>query len=287
MGIDLLGSMRKYIHEAFWVKVDFPLVGPLPVNVLALSALAAAGGVFPPIWLIGLGVEVAFIFLLATSQRFQRYVDAMDMQYVRQKERQSRPPQRERILAELSAQAKKRIARLTEIQMKILDLYRKFQVDDFTFRQNSEALQKLLLSYARLLFAHESIQTHWSGNAEEIQKEVSEIEKELDAGDQTAELKTSKVRTLEILRMRLENQKRKENILEEIDSELRRIESQFDLALENAAISSKPYTVSSDVLFDVTKLDSALPQALFEEAELPEDPAPYTPPQRGRMRMRE
>jgi hypothetical protein len=55
---------------------------------------------------------------------------------------------------------------------------------------------------------------------------------------------------------------------EEIESELNRIEAQFDLALENAAMSSTPQAISSDLAIDLARFDAAL-SALPRERETP------------------
>ena len=43
------------------------------------------------------------------------------------------------------------------------------------------------------------------------------------------------------------NMRRREDALEEIDSDLLRVEAQVDLVLENATIQGKPQTISTDI----------------------------------------
>jgi hypothetical protein len=69
---------------------------------------------------------------------------------------------------------------------------------------------------------------------------------------------------------------------EEIESELRRIEAQFDLALENAAMSSTPQAISSDLANDLARFDAAL-SALPASPE-PAPAAGSRPPVRARVR---
>ena len=49
------------------------------------------------------------------------------------------------------------------------------------------------------------------------------------------------------MKKRLANIRRREQTLEEIDSDLTRVEAQVDLILENATMQSKPQTISTDI----------------------------------------
>jgi len=60
-------------------------------------------------------------------------------------------------------------------------------------------------------------------------------------------VRESKRATLNILKKRLNNLHRKAETLEEIDSDLVRIEAQVDLVRENAGMQSKPQTISADI----------------------------------------
>src|SRR5262249_32257884 len=65
--------------------------------------------------------------------------------------------------------------------------------------------------------------------------------------DETPALRQSKTATVDILKRRLANIQRREQSLEEVESDLTRVESQVDLILDNAAMQGKPQTISSDL----------------------------------------
>jgi hypothetical protein len=68
--------MWRYLKAAFLGRVSVPLLGALPVNAMAVAAVAVLGLLHPAVWLAGLGLETAYLFLTATSERFQKTVDA-------------------------------------------------------------------------------------------------------------------------------------------------------------------------------------------------------------------
>ena len=52
---------------------------------------------------------------------------------------------------------------------------------------------------------------------------------------------------LNILKKRIATMRKKEQTLEEIESDLTRIDNQVDLILENATVQGKPQTISTDI----------------------------------------
>lgn len=67
--------MLKYFKSAFWVRQPVPLLGDLPVHVLALVPFVVLGLLHPGFWLMGLGLGAGFLTMLAMSPRFQRITD--------------------------------------------------------------------------------------------------------------------------------------------------------------------------------------------------------------------
>lgn len=68
--------MFRYLSAAFFVRPHIPGLGRMPVNVLAVASLGILGFGNPGFWLLGLGLEAAFLTALATHPRFQRLVRA-------------------------------------------------------------------------------------------------------------------------------------------------------------------------------------------------------------------
>ncbi len=72
--------MLRYLKAAFLVVVDLPALGRVPANILGRSAFAVFGFGEPAFWLLGIGLETAFLFALAYNARFQKVVDAQALQ---------------------------------------------------------------------------------------------------------------------------------------------------------------------------------------------------------------
>jgi len=274
--------MFRYLSAAFMARPRIPGLGEVPFNLLALAGFAIVGLASPAFWFLGLGLEAAYLFSLASNSRFREIVDARSV---------PAPPLRrqsagwEQLVGELGGQERSRLLELKAKLQRVISLYDRFHADDITSGQNRESLLALLGHYARLLQARENLALQWTDDdANELRDQAGVIETQLKQAGLSVELRNSKMRTLEIVQARIENQKRRDQMREEIESELNRIEAQFDLALENAAMSSTPQAISSDLAIDLARFDAAL-AALPRERETPAAPEPRRAATgRGRVR---
>jgi hypothetical protein len=236
----------RYIKSAFLVGVDVQGLGRIPLNALAVAGVGIFGIAEPAVWLLGLGAEVIVISSLAFNKRFQNWVDATSFKR-----------SDDQVAAESAAMARilppDSKARLTKLQAKCeqtLQMYRNLQSDDFEFtiETNREALKKLQSTYLKLLVARQHLIELDSPDAEHALKaQLVNLETDLRKLDDSPAVHESKTATLNILKKRLRNLYRKAETLEEIDSDLMRIEAQVDLVRENAGMQSKPQTISADI----------------------------------------
>jgi hypothetical protein len=274
--------MLRYLGAAFTARPRLPGLGEVPVNLLALAGFGIVGLASPAFWFLGLGLEVAYLFGLASNTRFREIVDSRGAPVPH-----PRPAGAgwEQLVGELSGQERSRLLELKAKLQRVIAMYDRFHPDDLTSGQNRESLLALLGHYARLLQARENLALQWTDDDDrELREQAAAIETQLRQSGLSEELRNSKTRTLEIVQARIENQKRRTQMGEEIESELNRIEAQFDLALENAAMSSTPQAISSDLAIDLARFDAAL-AALPRERDEPA--APQTrrgAPARGRVR---
>ena len=68
----------RYLWAAFNAR---PLGMPLPPNWFGLGALGLLGAfISPGFWVLGVGLELAYLALLARNARFRRTVDAQQTQ---------------------------------------------------------------------------------------------------------------------------------------------------------------------------------------------------------------
>jgi hypothetical protein len=233
-----------YLKAAFFVGVDVPALGRVPVNALATVAFAILGFGHPGFWLLGLAAEAAILPTLAFNKRFQNVVDATE----RQVTSGDSQVKRNALIKSLPPDDRQRIEALDRKCAKVLDVYRNAQAEDFLIETNRDALDNLKWVYTKLFIARFHLMTAGTDDtAESLQRKIQSIENDLQDAQETAALRQSKAATLDILKRRLANIERREQSLEEVESDLTRVESQVDLILDNAAMQGKPQTISTDL----------------------------------------
>jgi hypothetical protein len=232
-------SFWDYVREAFHWKSALPLLGSLPLNKMGLGAFVVAGLANPGFWLLGAAFEISLLFGLASSQRFQKLVEAQ-----RLLDSQSTWKEKvERAVVRLSVANRERYRALLAECRRILGDAESLDSDSLgQFRDlRTRSLSQLLTIFLRLLGSKELIEANLpTVDAAELKREASEVEKRLSTMNEETPLKRSLQGTLEIHRRRLENMERALESLRVIDAELERIEKQVELIREETAVSGKP-----------------------------------------------
>lgn len=236
--------MFRYLKSAFLVGVDVPYLGRVPVNVLGASAFLILGFAQPAFWFLGVALEVGVLSSLAFNPRFQKYIDGQSLQMTQEDAEQKRRS----LINILDPLARKRLSALTEKCAQVLNVYITQQTENYVVESNEQALKTLQWVYLKLLVAQHHLQAPGTQATEEVlETKIKELGRDLQDPSETDSLRQSKGATLEILKKRLANMRRREQSLEEIESDLTRIENQVDLILENATIQGKPATISTDI----------------------------------------
>lgn len=236
--------MWRYIKSAFLIRVDVPVLGQVPVNALLSAAFAILGFAQPGFWLLGLAVESVVIAGLAFNPRFQKYVQSQQLETAKSDDETNR----RMLIQVLDTSAKNRITLLGAKCSRVLDVYRSQQAENYIIDTNRDALNSLQWVYLKLLVAQHHLLSPADNDTEStLQRRIGGIERELGQPGEPDSLRQSKAATLAILKKRLANFQRREQTLEEIDSDLTRIEAQVDLILENATMTTKPQTISTDI----------------------------------------
>ena len=235
--------MWRYLKSAFLVSIDVPSLGRIPVNALGVAAFAILGFAQPAFWLLGLAIEAAVVPSLAFSPRFQKIVEAQSLELS-----QGDAEQKRRALVKLlETGAQQRLWGLAKKCNQVLDVYRSQQAEDFIIDSNDQALKNLEWVYLKLLVARHHLLSPSSETEQSLDKKIEELEKDLQDGEESESLWQSKTATLNILKKRLATMRKKQQTLEEIESDLTRIDNQVDLILENATVQGKPQTISADI----------------------------------------
>lgn len=234
--------MWRYLKAAFLVGVPVPGLGRLPLNVMGAAAFGILGFAEPSLWLLGLGLETSVLFALTTSERFRRVVDAEQLS----SSEHDVEAQRRTLITTLPPDLQRRLIDLTRTCRRVLEVSE--QSDDFLVETNRDALQRLEWVYLKLLVARNNLAAIPDSSAEtNLKAQVAELSKSLSSGSASASLRHSKEATLAILQERLANVRRRAETLDEIESDLARIEAQTQLLLENATMQGKPSSISTDI----------------------------------------
>lgn len=236
--------MFRYLKAAFWASPVIAGLGRIPVNVLGLAGLGILGLGHVGFWFVGAAAEAAYLFALSTNKRFQHLVDAQSLHL----EEDAAERQRQQLIISLTDGRRARLAALEAECEKIVGLYRDQQTEEVILETNREALKRLTWLYLKLLVAQQNLDSLQGATVEsELKRQIEEIRDDLRYDKISPSLKESKGATLAILEQRLTNLGRRGQSLEEIESDLTRIEAQVELALENVGMRGKPETISSHV----------------------------------------
>lgn len=232
------------MKSAFFVGVDVPALGRLPVNALAAAGFFILGFGHPSFWFLGLAAEAVVLPSLAFNRRFQNVVDALD----RQAASGDSQVKRAALVQLLPSEDKRRLLGLERKCDKVIEVYRNAQAEDFLIDTNRDALENLKWVYLKLMIARYHLLTAGTDDTPEaLAKKIEALQKDLGNSQETPALRQSKQATLDILKRRLGNVQRREDSLQEVESDLTRVESQVDLILDNAAMQGKPQTISTDI----------------------------------------
>jgi len=234
----------RYLKAAFLAGADVPGLGRVPVNALAAAGFLILGFGHPGFWFLGMAIEAAVVPTLAFNKRFQKVVDAED----REISDGDSEAKRIALVQTLPTDYRRRLGNLEQKCRKVLEVYRNAQAEEFVVDTNRGALENLRWVYLKLLVARYHLLTAGTDDTPgSLIKKIESLEAELRESNETPALRQSKAATLDILKRRLANIQKREQSLEEVESDLTRVESQVDLILDNAAMQGKPQTISTDI----------------------------------------
>jgi hypothetical protein len=236
--------MFRYLKAAFLFSPPVSFFGKLPLNVLMLAAFAIFGFVHPGFLLLGMGLEVAYLFSFATNRRCQRLIDSQDVH----EELEDSDILRQSLRVRLKPASLTRLAEQEVKCMKIRQSYEDSTIPEFLKLENGKALDKLLRAHLRLLLNRDKIDSADNPTkAESLKQQIAEADSELQSTPLPDSVRNSKQSTLDILKKRLVNVFGREQMAKEIDSALIRIEAQLDLALDNSLMPDPQSAISADI----------------------------------------
>jgi len=245
--------MFRYLKEAFLFKVPIPGLGSIPVNLILAIGFLILGFGHPGFWFIGLGLEACILYFLSTNSRFRKWIDLRDSEQLRKKVE----VEKALLVDVLKPAAQQRLSQLEQKCSEVIERYKTDHAEGFQIETNREALSKLKWVFLKLLIAQNNLELLGKQTSEEgLKRQISLLESELTGEAMSESVKASKEATLDILNKRLQNFSRREESLQEIESDLQRVEAQVDLALENATLQGQPQEISANIDLFSRVLDS-------------------------------
>ncbi|MEI8011121.1 MAG: hypothetical protein WCI27_01380 [Candidatus Omnitrophota bacterium] len=244
-------SLAQYVKEAFHAKCFGMFLSPA---WLILAVFCFLGGVLNPgFFLIGAGVELAYLFTLVSHPRFQAYVQNKIRGQVLLKEKAEWQGRVAKLIRQLDANGHCRFFELRGRCDSILDFYAtQLSLDYQIINQHSQSLNKLIWIFLQLLMTKQAVLKVMEGSfSSQLQlkftSDLADLDKQINRPDISEDLKKSLESQREILRLRLQTLKEAKEKLEYIDAELARIEQQVELIKEQAVMSKDSQGIANRI----------------------------------------
>jgi hypothetical protein len=242
-----------YIRKAFNAK---PIGMFIPPNWIGLGIFGLLGALNPGFWIIGLGLELGYLWVLGTNQRFQRYVSG-SMQLQTRMEWQSRI---DRLVEQLGVEDRQRYRVLEGRCRTLLEQQLHLQAPSSGLEAQGEGLGRMLWVYLKLLVTRQAINRLIRGSSApdesvDLEERMAKLKARLNES-LTEDLRKSLTGQVEILQQRLEKRREAKEKLAFLDAELTRIQEQIELVREQAVLSTDPETVSQRIDQITTTLGS-------------------------------
>jgi hypothetical protein len=232
-----------YVRAAFNARPIGMFVAP---NWVGLAAFGLLGLTNPGFWVIGAGLELAYLAILATNPRFQRTVAASGLTEQEQDWRQKVAA----LVHRLDQRERQRYAELEARCRAIVDHQVVSEAVTTSLALQADSLNRLAWTYLRLLLMRQQIEKLLREAAEaredrgSLEHRIRETQARLADPDLGEDLRRSLEGQIEILQQRLEKRSEAREKLQFLDAELVRIEQQVELIREQAALSTDPQVLS-------------------------------------------
>lgn len=233
----------KYLTRAFNAR-PFGMV--VPPNWVGLAAVGLLGLVNPGFWVLGAGLELGYLLVVSTNERFRRTVAAEQRSGVHGEWDQ----RISKALAQLGEPERRRYQAMAERCRSILTLQSTGGEVPHGLEAQQEGLGRLAWMYLRLLVARHTIENvlgEPSGDPSNLNRSLASLERRVKDEELSDEIRRSLEGQIDILRQRIDRRGDADRQLTFIDAELGRIEQQVELIREQAALSTDPELLSQRI----------------------------------------
>lgn len=244
-------GLWTYVKAAFNARPIGMFVPPNWIGIagVGIAAVALGPALAPGVVLIGAGLELAYLFGLSSSKRFQRVVDGS----AKLEDREQWQQKLQAIVAQLDPDDRERFVNLQRRCYTIIEQQRQ-NGETPELELQGEGLSKLLWIYLRLLRTRQSLLRIIResldldrGRGEPLDKRLKRLSGEVQSPSISPDLRKSLEGQLEILQQRMEKRRESRDKLAFLDAELIRIEEQVELLREQAVMSTTPSAVSERI----------------------------------------
>ena len=223
-------NVLKYLIEAFNAR---PLGTFVPPNWVGLAIFGMLGFVNEGFWIVGLGLEMAYMGSLVFNERFQRYVDGLDAS-------QSQIDALREVDAVLQRLPRNEADRYRALHGRCVQMLADNSASGPLLEDN---LNRMLWVYVRLLQTFATLTTlidsRGSDTVEELTRQLNELNKKIQQTP-NEELRRSLSGQAEIVAARLKARTEAMAKRDVVQAELDRIEQQVQYLQEQTAMSRAP-----------------------------------------------
>lgn len=237
-----------YIRAAFTARPGGMFIPPNWIGLVVFGLLGAK--VDPGFFVVGAGLELGYLFALATNGRFQRLVNGASA-LKEQAEAMKKIGGRVR---SLSPDSQRRFEFLRVKCDAVLSTYAaQGGTGEALLATHAESLNRFVYIFLQLLLTREGVlnlarEGKLSREAQgKLETQVRDIERQLAQGNLTPELARSLEGKRDILLQRIENLSEGERKLQYVESELSRVEQQVELLRERAALARDSDAITAQI----------------------------------------
>jgi hypothetical protein len=254
--------MERIVNPSAWdcIRKAFnarPIGMFIPPNWIGLGVFGILGVVNPGFWIVGLGLELAYLWSLGTNDRFQKFV-AASRQVLTRKQWQSNV---DSLVQQLNSEDQQRYRALEVRCRAILEQQIHLQTPSQGLQAQNEGLGRLLWIYLRLLSTRQAISRIIRGStvtpdsSASLEERINQLNSKLSEPI-SEELRKSLAGQTEILQQRLERRREAKEKMTFLDAELTRIQEQVELVREQSVLSADPEIISQRIDQITTTLGS-------------------------------
>jgi len=233
-------GLPDYLKEAFNAR---PAGFLIPPNWIGVAAFGLLGVINPGFWLIGVGVEAAYLLGLSHYPRFRALVDGKFLT----RENQQSEVQAGAILKKLNRSRQQRFESLRQRCARILE-DQHLESGSAVGQMQADGLGRLLGIHLQLLVTQSAMDKLLvEGDESSLARKIDEVQAELSQVESSSNLAKSLQGQIEILEKRQRALQEASEKLAFSESELSRIEHQVALIRDEVGLSAAPEAVGSQI----------------------------------------